>query len=843
MRILEKISLHPLLTLSFVLVLICFQASAQTDKTAFINGTVINEKGQPVFGVNIAIKNKAGGSSTDENGYFQIKIPALQKITLVFSAIGYKDIENTYQLLPGQVQEQGKILMQSKSTSLPTINIEDKQRTSDFITPINPKSFEALPNASGTFEAVLKTFSGVVSNNELSSAYSVRGGNFDENLVYVNDIEIYRPFLVRQGQQEGLSFINSDLVEQIEFSAGGFNATYGDKMSSVLDIKYKKPDKMKGGISASLLGGNIYFEGTNKNKKVGYLMGARYKSTNYLLGTLDTKGDYKPLSADFQSLITYTFNKKHSLSFLGNYAHTTYNIIPSTRETDFGTINQALRLTIFFDGQELDKFNTYVGAVSYDYTPNDSIRLKFIASAFTTFEDEAYTIQGQYFLDELERDLGSDAFGETAANLGVGTYIDHARNYLDAQVFNIEHKGYFNTERNKISWGVRFQREKFKSELWQWNYIDSSGFSVPLDPSDQILLNNVVITNDTLQGNRYMVYINNLAFPSWNENVRLNYGIRLSHYSVNKQTVVSPRISMYYDPPSLKNFTLKFSTGLYYQPPFFKEMISYNGQINADLRAQKSIHFIAGMDYTFLGWGREFKFVSEAYYKILDDLVPYKFDNLRIRYYANNDSKGYATGMDFRINGEFVQGVESWASLSFLSTKEDIANDDYYNYINSDGEIIVPGVSNNTVAVDSQYVVPGYISRPTDQRATFSLFFQDYLPSSPYFKMNMTLVYGTGLPFGPPGEERYKDIFKYPPYRRVDIGFLYQFIDSEYNRPARFKSMKWIKSMWISLEVFNLLQANNTVSYNWIKDISGRQYAVPNYLTGRQLNLRMQLRF
>ncbi|HNQ13077.1 MAG TPA: TonB-dependent receptor, partial [Bacteroidia bacterium] len=641
----------------------------------------------------------------------------------------------------------------------------------------------------------------------------------------------------------GLSFINGDLVDKIEFSAGGFSAIYGDKMSSVLDIKYRAPEKFKGGFSASLLGGNAHIEGIHSNKKISYLLGARYKSTNYLLGTLDTKGDYKPSSADIQTLITYKLNEKHSLSFLGNYAHTTYNIIPSTRETDFGTINQALRLTIFFDGQELDEFNTYVGAISYDYDPNKNLKLKFIGSAFSTFEDEAFTIQGQYFLDELERDLGSDAFGETAANLGVGTYIDHARNYLDAQVFNIEHKGYYTKERHKITWGARFQMETFKSELWQWNYIDSSGFSVPIDPSDQINLNNVVITNDTLKGKRYMFFLNDVALPSWNENIRFNYGIRLNHYDINKQTIVSPRFSVYYDPPALKNFTLKFSTGIYYQPPFFKEMIGYDGQINPKLRAQKSIHFIAGMDYTFLGWGREFKFVSEAYYKILDDLVPYKFDNLRIRYYANNESKGYATGLDLRINGEFVQGVESWASLSFLSTKEDIANDDYYQYFNSDGELIVPGVSNNTLAVDSQLVIPGNISRPTDQRATFSLFFQDYLPSAPNFKMNMTLVYGTGLPFGPPGEERYKDIFKYPPYRRVDIGFLYQLIDSEYNRPARFKALQWIKSMWISMEVFNLLQANNTVSYNWIKDISGRQYAVPNYLTGRQLNLRMMVKF
>ncbi|NVO03133.1 MAG: TonB-dependent receptor, partial [Bacteroidetes bacterium] len=665
----------------------------------------------------------------------------------------------------------------------------------------------------------------------------------DENLVYVNDIEIYRPFLVRSGEQEGLSFLNSDLVSGISFSAGGFEAKYGDKMSSVLDIQYRKPKEFAGSISGSLLGVSGHLEGVAKKMPLTFLIGVRQKSNQYLLKSLETKGDYKPSFTDIQGLFSYDFSEKFTVSFLGNYARNKYLMVPQTRETDFGTLNEALRLTIYFDGQEVDKFDTYMGAFSANYAPNIKTNLKFIASAFRSLESETYDIQGQYWLDQLENDMGNDQFGQVAFNMGVGTFLNHARNYLDALVYSAEHKGTKSVKKSFISWGAKYQHESISDKMSEWQMTDSAGYTLPYNPSGDLILQEVVKSVNSLESNRYSGYLQNVwTLDGDSSGFSIRTGIRANYWDVNKQLLLSPRATIAYRPNLTKDVLFRFSTGYYYQPPFYRELRDLNGNLNRDLKAQETIHFVLGSDWSFKAWGRPFKYIAEVYYKYMDNLVPYEIDNVRIRYYAKNNAKGYATGIDMKVNGEFVNGIESWASLSIMQTQEDIKDDFYYDYFNKSGEQIIPGYTFDNIATDSIRHEPGYIPRPTDQRVTFSLFFQDYLPKLPSFKMHLNLVFGSGLPFGPPGYDRYKDILRIPAYRRVDIGFSYM-LKSEEKKLQQSNPFHYLKSIWLSLEVFNLLQTNNTVSYIWIKDVTNRQYAVPNYLTSRQLNLRLITHF
>jgi len=818
---------------------------------AFVYGKIKTVSGKAIEGANIAVVGEPGGFTTLKDGSYELSIPAGKTITIGVSHIGYEPFRKELNAVAGDRIELN-ITLTITSTSLPSVEIRSGEMRNTSFTHIDPKLATQVPNASGSFEAVLKTLPGVVSNNELTSQYSVRGGNYDENLVYVNDVEIYRPLLVRSGQQEGLSFINSDLVSGVSFSAGGFDAVYGDKLSSVLDIKYRRPTEFSGSANASLLGGGLHLEGADKKGRISYLIGGRYKTSQYLLKSLETKGEYKPRFGDIQGIVSWNINQKTELSLLGNYSVNRYQVIPETRQTEFGTINEALRLTIYFDGQEIDSYNTTTGALTLTKTITDSLRLKFIASAYRSDESEHFDIQGQYYIDELEKDIGASNFGDVAFNRGIGTYIQHARNDLTATVYSIEHKGYYDRAHSHVQWGARYQHEIIDDYLSEWVYIDSAEYSLPHPPdsigfpgnlNQQVQLQEVIKTNSGLSSNRIQGYVQDEW--SWGNKVMysFNAGARVNYWDLNGQTVFSPRASFSIKPDWKRKMQFRIATGFYYQPPFYRELRDPEGQVHTDVKAQQSIHFILGTDYMFLMWGREFKLVGEAYYKKLDNLVPYKIDNLRIRYLPEESSKGYAAGMDFRLNGEFVNGVESWASLSLLKTQEDIKGDYYYTYYNSDGEVIVPGYSINDIATDSTRTEPGYIPRPTDQRLTFSLFFQDYLPKSPTLKMNMTLVYGTGLPFGPPGYDKYKDILRFPPYRRVDIGFTKIVIDEDQKKDYRLGIANKINSFWISLEIFNLLQVNNTVSYLWVTDVTNRRYAVPNYLSARTVNLRFNVTF
>jgi hypothetical protein len=646
--------------------------------------------------------------------------------------------------------------------------------------------------------------------------------------VYVNGIEVYRPFLVRSGQQEGLSFVNTDMVSSILFSAGGFDAKYGDKMSSVLDITYKRPRANAASLKLSLLGATFHGEGTTNNGRLSYLIGARHKTNKYLFSSMDTKADYTPAFYDLQTFVNYELSTDWQISFLGNISKNQYTMVPKNRDTDFGTINEALKLKIYFEGQEVDKYETYFGALSTSYQPNTQLQLQFTTSAFQTFEQENFDILGEYWLYQLENNLGSDEFGDIAFDRGVGKYINHARNSLSARVINFSHRGNYNQDALKVDWGFRMQKEDIEDKISEWNLIDSAFFNfphpadsigLPSNPNQQIVMSELLKTQINLSSYRnsgYMQVSKDIG------NLTLNAGTRGSYWTYNEELLLSPRASLAYAPIWEKDVVFRAATGIYYQSPFYRELRTPKGTLNHNIKAQKSTHYVLAADYLFYKWGRPFKWITEVYYKDLENLIPYKVDNVRIQYLANDLSNGYATGIDIKVNGEFVPGVESWASLSVMKTAEDIVGDTKTD------------ANGNTIEV-------GYIPRPTDQRVNFSMFFQDYIPNKPNYKMHLNLVYGTGLPFGPPDGEKHQDVLRIPDYRRVDIGFS-AVLKSE-NKQSKIKWLKPFKSIWISAEVFNLLDINNTVSYLWVADVSGREYAVPNYLTARQLNAKLILTF
>jgi hypothetical protein len=796
-----------------------------------VYGSVTDAQGQPLEWVNIAVEGQSGGTSTDKFGYFEITVPAGESIRLVFSFVGYRSERLNLQLSPGESRAI-RVKLETQSSDLPGFTVIDRRITKSSLTRVDPRLVSVIPSVGGGVESLLKTLPGVASNNELSSQYSVRGGNYDENLVYVNDVEIYRPFLVRSGQQEGLSFVNSDLVSSILFSAGGFEARYGDKMSSVLDIRYRKPTAFGGSAMLSLLGGSLHLEGTGLGNRFTYLVGLRQKSNQFLLRNLETSGQYRPSFTDIQASLTYDLSEELELSFLGNYARNAYTVVPESRETDFGTINEAYRFTVYFEGQEVDRFDTWMGALASTWTPRKDLRLKLVGSAYRANEFETYDILGQYYIGRLETDYGKDEFGNVTDPIGVGAFLNHARNYLTANVMNIEHLGTRERGPHLLQWAVKVQREEIHDEIREWQMLDSAGYSLP-HPPDQLgdssdplmlVLNEFVRKSIDLSSNRYSAYAQhtwNLS-PDSNE-LSITAGVRAQYWDLNDQTLLSPRATLAYKPLWETAMVFRLAAGLYYQPPFYRELRSAEGEINTGLKAQRSIHLVAGTDYDFKAWGRPFRMVGELYYKFLGDLVPYEIDNVRIRYDARNHARGYATGIDVRVNGEFVNGIESWASLSVMKTQEDILDDFYYDE-------------------DGTRVEPGYIPRPTDQRVNFGLFFQDYLPRNPTYKMHLNLLFGSSLPFGAPGAPKYQHTLRIPPYRRVDIGFSKQI--REEGVPVGEKNpLRNFNDVWITLEVFNLLQVNNTISYIWVADITNRLYAIPNYLTPRMLNLKLVARF
>lgn len=812
---------------------------------ATIFGKVLDENGKPVFDASIAI---IGGkaTTTDDNGAFSLDIPAGEKVDIAISHLSYKGRTISVNL-PAGARKQYDFQLNTSENEINEVQILSERYEGTGTISIDPEIAKIIATPGDPFMALVKAAAlGLASNNELSSGYSVRGGNFDENLIYVNDVEIYRPFLARSGQQEGLSFVNSDMVENVAFSSGGFEARYGDKMSSIMDITYKRPTRFKASVSGGLLGATVHVEDAILKKRLRYVTGLRYRNNNYILRALDTKGEYKPYFVDWQGLVTFDVREDLEISALGMYNLNSYNFIPQNRQTSFGTVNQAYSLRVFFEGQEFTRFRTGMGAFTVNYKPIEGMSLKLIGSYTDTRESERFDVLGQYFLGELDNNLGSETFGQTVNETGVGSYLSHARNYLDGKIISIHHKGqHAYNDIVTFRWGVGYNKELIDDRLREWNAIDSTGYFLPyFGPQDtgSNALPYFVKSKINLNNDRFTAYYeNSFSFRAADSTkIQLTVGVRAQYFSFNNEFFASPRISLGIVPNWKRKAIFRIAGGMYHQQLFYREYRDLNGDLNPNIKSQRSVHAIVGFDYVFKLWKRPFKFTTEAYYKYMDRLIPYEVDNIRLRYYAENNAKGFASGIDFKINGEFVKGVESWASLSIMGTQEDILNDFYFEKYDVNGSVINPGSS--AVAVDSMMKFPGYIPRPMDQRVNFSIFFQDNIPKLPDFKVNVTLVLGTGMPYGPPTFNRYQDTLRMPFYRRVDIGFSYQILRA--NRKIKKKTfLNYIRSMFVGVDVFNLLGVNNTVSYLWVRDTGKTLYSVPTYLTPRLINARLVIDF
>lgn len=793
-----------------------------------LSGTVRNAQGEGIPYSSVSIVGTSIGVASDNEGHYRLMVPTLDSLTIEMGSIGYAS--RTYRILmhPGETRVLDGVLSELAS-ELEGVSVLAAQRRFGNIERIEHRDIGFLPDVSGSFESILKSLPGVSSSNELSSQYSVRGGNFDENLVYVNDIEIYRPFLIRSGQQEGLSFVNPDLVEGVEFSAGGFNAEFGDKMSSVLNIRYRQPQSNSARAELSLLGANGMVEGVSQNGQFTHLTGIRYKTNQYMLGSLDEKGEYRPSFIDLQSNLTWRLAPSLTLGLLGGYSSNRYWFIPRVRETRFGMFRNSLQLKVYYDGQEVNRFETLQGALTADYKPTNSVNLKLIGSAFAVREAETFDILGQYLLNELDNTLGSETYGDSTLNVGIGGFLNHARNYLDGNILRVEHLGSHITSTNKLKWGARMQFEHIEDRISEWELIDSSGYNIPYH-GDQIVMSYWLRSANQMASFRYSGYVQNgFSFELGNWGVTTTAGVRLSYWTFNKQLTFSPRASVTLTPDWTQTMSFHLSGGYYHQPPIYRELRLPTGLLNPNIRAQEAIHLVAGVEYFFNAWGRPFRVQTEIYQKFLNHLIPYKVDNVRIKYAGENLSNGYARGVDFKINGEFVDGAESWASFSIMESFEDI-----------EGDYFIDTLGNT--------VYPGYFPRPTDQRYNIGLFFQDYLPGLPTFKVHLSGHYGSRLPVGIPGWDRYDVQTRLPSYKRVDMGFSKIFKDERVKGGRWIGEAKWLKGLWLGVEVFNLFDINNTVSYLWVQTLNNQSgeaglYAVPNYLTSRRINLKLTARF
>ena len=783
-----------------ICLLVTVTASAQTFT---LHGRVTDENNDPIEFASVSCLKQGKMTMTSLKGEYSMQLHSADSVVIKFSMIGYK--AKTRILRRPRGKQTLQIVLHSDENLLGEVTITGKKIETGQMEDISKDHLKSLPSASGNaVEELIQSQAGVSTHSELSSQYNVRGGSFDENSVYIDNVEIYRPFLVRSGQQEGISVINPDMVEKISFSTGGYEARYGDKMSSALNIKYRKPKKFEATASASMLGASAFIGVSNK--KVSWSNGFRYKTTKHLLGSMDTKGEYSPTFIDYQTYLTYTPNKRWEIKLLGNISDNHYNFTPEDRETKFGTMENVKAFQVYFDGQEKDVFRTFFGAVGITRNFGEKTSLSLIASAFNTREQEKYDIQGQYWLTQTE----------TSENLGVGTYFQHARNYLKAHVESA--KLLFKTKYKKhdIEGAFTFKKEKITENSVEYEMRDSSNYSVPHTGKDLYMIYSMRAKN-VLDANRIEAYVQDaFRFTSNNEKTlyTLNYGVRLSHWSYTKETIVSPRVSLGIIPAFNENITMRFATGLYYQAPFFKELrdtTTQNGityaSLNSKAKSQRSIHFIAGFDYRFRMNNRSFKFTAEAYYKALGNLVPYSVNNVKVVYYGSNESSGHAAGIDLKLYGEFVPGTDSWLSLSLMNTS-----------------MKLNGKS---------------IPLPTDQRYAINLFFTDYFPGTDRWKMSLKLALADGLPFSAPHQELESNVFRAPAYKRADIGLSYRLLNNEGKQRKHIQ----LRNVWLGAQCLNPFGINNVNSYYWITDVTGGQYAVPNYLTGRQVNFRVTVDF
>ena len=824
-------------------------ASAQQLPVGTVYGKVLDEQGHPIEMANVVVPELQVGYTTNSRGYYELSLLADSTWTIHFSFVGYEQSHTTVRLKPGEKRKLDMVL-HSTAMMLPDAVISDRAVDASSLTRLNPKQATLLPTMGGGVETLIKTLPGVVSNNELSSQYRVRGGNFDENLIYVNGIEIYRPFLVGTGQQEGLSFVNSRLVNNIEFSAGGFAAEYGDKMSSVLDVTYKTPRETAASLSLSLLGAEAHVEGATKNEKFTYLVGARYKNTALALGMMNTKGDYKPNFTDAQMQLGYKFNEKWDLTLLGYFSKNRYKFIPQNAQINTGTIDIPLQINVYFDGQEIDDYTTGLGALSLSYKPTKDLNMKWIASAYSTYETERFDLVEQYFFGIRNTPIGTEQFGELIENHEVGTLTKHARNGFYAQVYNLDHKGLYSRDNHLLKWGLRYQHQEIDDVVDEWQMFDSAGYVLPHVP-DVIggypeVLPDIATDFSHRAHNRLSVNnVDGFVQDSWTIPYKdkgefvITGGLRANYWGYNNKVYVSPRAGIAYKSTNAKNeMVYRLSGGVYNQTPFYREIRNRDGSLFKDAKAQQSYQVVAGNDFKFHAWNRPFILTTEAYFKWFSHVIPYDIDNVRIRYYADQSARAYATGIDFKVNGEFVKGIDSWASLSFMQTKEDIRGD--YYLVDADGKRLP--FYNHSDAQVADTVALGWHYRPSHQLVNFSLFFQDYIPGFPTWRVNMTLTFGMGLPYNSDNSDFYEPSGRYPAYRRVDIGFSKQLI-SEASSFSKRNPLRYIRNMYVSVDVFNLLNIPNTISYTWVKYIDNMYYGVNNYLTPRYVNVKLVMEF
>lgn len=771
-------------------------------QTFTLRGRVTDGEGNPVEFASVTCPSQGRATVTSLQGQYELKLLSADSVVVKFSMLGYRTKTRVLRRPKGTQTLQ--VTLTEQASTLGEVTVAGQKIQSGQTQDIGTKPLHSLPSTTGNaVEELIQSQAGVSTHSELSSQYNVRGGSFDENSVYINSVEVYRPFLVRSGQQEGLSVINPDMVERIGFSTGGFEAKYGDKMSSALDITYRRPKRFEATAAASLLGGSAYVGFSNK--KLAWANGLRYKTTKYLLGSLETKGEYKPNFLDYQTYLSYKPNKRWTVDFIGNIANNHYNFHPEDRETKFGTMESVRSFRVYFDGQEKDRFRTFFGTLGITRHLGDSTSVSLLGSSFSTSEQERYDIQGQYWLTQTE----------TSENLGVGTYFEHARNYLKAHVESVKLLLKHTAKQHDVEAGLTWKQEHIEENSVEYEMRDSAGYSVPHTGKDLFMIYSLRARNE-LNANRLETYVQDTwRFRSAGEHTlfTLNYGLRFSHWNYNKESILSPRVSLGITPSFNHNVTLRFATGLYYQAPFFKELRDTStvagvtrATLNRKIKSQRSIHFIAGMDYRFNMNNRPFKFTAELYYKLLGNVVPYSINNVKVVYYGSNEASGHAAGLDLKLFGEFVPGTDSWVTLSVMDTK-----------------MKLNGVK---------------VPMPTDQRYALNLFFTDYFPGTTRWKMSLKLAYADGLPFSAPHRELETNTFRAAAYKRADIGMSYRVLNNEHRER---KSI--FRNIWLSLDCLNLLGINNVNSYYWVTDVTNQQYAVPNYLTGRQINARLLFEF
>ncbi len=829
-----KITIRQILLITACI--LCAHISFAQKKSAFVSGKVVDDNESPLGGVSVVVLGRQKGISTNDSGHFRLEVPADRAFALVFTYAGLRSEQRNFLLNEGE-EETLTVRMEKGEQVLGEVIVTDQRerRESGLIRP-NPKTVLNLPSAITGVESLIKIFVG--SNNELTSQYSVRGGSYDENLIYVNDFEVFRPYLVRNGQQEGLSFINPEMVRNISFYNGGFQARYGDKMSSVLDIQYKKPSRSGGSAYIGILEQGLQLEGSDRLQKFSYLLGARNRTNKNLLSRQETTGNYVPSSADLQALLHYRFNEKWQAELLGNISRTKFTLVPEASQltssvfSPFFSIN--LGVDIFFDGQEKDEYTTNMVGVSLTNQLTRKFRLKWMASRFENDERENIDITGAYLFGERDFDKSQPTYGLIINPMGAGVYQNFARNRLNIENWNVGHKGNYDQGRHAFQWGLSYDKTSIADKLNEWEYQDSAGYSLPYQP-DMLRLNKVIKTGAGLDIHKYSGYLqDNILMGDSTHSSTITLGLRFNYNSLNREFLLSPRIGASWKPNWKKDIVFRAAAGAYHQPPFYRELRRYDGTINPDLKAQKSWQGVIGFDYNFIGLAqRPMRLTTEAYFKSMTDVVPYDIDNVRVRYFGENMAKAYAAGIEMRLFGELVKDAESWISLGLMRTREDIKGDTYKEYTLDD----------QNQPVDSVTLEKGWVRRPTDRTITFGMFFQDYLATNENFKVYLNLLYGSDLPYNIPGSTKYRNGLFIDPYIRIDVGFSALLLDTDRSNRRSHSPFRGFESIWASLEVFNLIDRSNTISYLLVKDFSNTIYTMPNRLTPRLVNFKIIARW